>query len=31
MFQVLRLRDDKVVEMQDYRDRVKALNAIGAA
>ncbi len=31
LFQVLRLRDGKIVDMQDCRDRLEALKAIGAA
>ncbi len=31
LFQVLRLRDGKIVDMQDCSDRLEALKAIGAA
>ena len=31
LFQVLRLRDGKIVDMQDCRDGLDALKAIGAA
>jgi hypothetical protein len=31
LFQVLRLRDGKIVDMQDCRDRLEALKVIGAA
>jgi hypothetical protein len=31
LFQVLRVRDGKIVDMQDCRDRLEALKAIGAA
>ena len=31
LFHVLRLRDGKIVDMQDCRDRLEALKAIGAA
>ncbi len=30
LFQVLRLRGGKIVDMQDCRDRLEALKAIGA-
>jgi hypothetical protein len=31
LFQVVRLREGKIVDMEDYRDRHKALNALTAA
>lgn len=31
LFQVLRFRDGKIFEMEDHRDRGKALKALGAS
>ncbi|HYX44704.1 MAG TPA: hypothetical protein VE760_06640 [Acidimicrobiales bacterium] len=31
MFQVLRLRDGRIIDMQDHRDRRRALKSLGEA